>query len=750
MEPDAGQDACGMGMRMCAGASAAPGPIAKSATEGMNRNSSTFSDSKSGMKECFFLNRELSWLEFNKRVLSLAADSDRPLLERVKFLSITASNLDEFFMVRVGGLQMLSESGNNRPDPSGMTPSAQLAEIGRRVRHMIAAQYDLWNRSLMPAMAKHGIRQLKARDLSETQLRHVSRLFENEIMPVLSPIGISDPENTGPLANLALHLAVTLRRGRERRPIRAVVRMPKPIPRFISMPSDSGFSYMLLEDFVSMFIQRLFPGYSVVECGPFRVTRNADLAVREDAAGDLLSEMRAILDARKRSDTVRLEVQRGLSAATAEFLAGFLKVGRPDVYRIPGPLDLSAIAMLTKTGGDSSLRDKPWPPQPPPEFPMGHSMFSALSKRPVILCHPYESYEPIVRLIREAAEDKDVLALKIILYRTSRQSPIVASLIRAAELGKAVTAIVEIKARFDEERNMEWARELEDAGVQVIYGVKGLKTHAKMCLVVRREPEGIRRYVHFGTGNYNEITATQYSDISYLAADPDLAADASALFNAITGYAEACSFQKIEASPMRLRERILELVSMEKKRAAEGQKTRIIAKVNSLSDPQLIEALIDASRAGVKIDLNVRGICCLRPGVKGVSENIRVTSIVGRFLEHSRILYFHNGGDPKVFISSADWMPRNLDRRIETLVPVEDPDCRRKLVEMLDLYVADNVDAWLLQPHGSYVRLRPAAGRKQVRAQEMLYQQAVERCLLSTQQRPASFQPHRSPESQLR
>jgi len=494
-----------------------------------------------------------------------------------------------------------------------------------------------------------------------------------------------------------------------------------------------------------MFIERFFPGWTVTENAVFRITRNADLSVREDMAGDLLAEMKEVLDARKESSCVRLEIEKGASKTLLKFLTKALNVTEAarDCFFIPGPLDLSGFRKLASLEEFPGLRYEPWPPVHSPDIDRRNSIFNELSNRSIFLYHPFDSFEPAIRLVQEAAADPDVLAIKQILYRTSPDSPIIEALRQAAENGKYVTAIVELKARFDEARNIEWARELEHAGVQVIYGVKGLKTHAKLCIVVRREAQGVTRYLHFGTGNYNEITARLYTDASFFSVDPDLANDASSLINAITGYSQPQGLVKLEAAPTGLRRRFLELIASETERKRQGQKALIMAKMNSLVDTRIIQALYEASQAGVKILLNVRGICCLRPGIKGLSENITVVSIVDRFLEHSRIYYFHQGGEPKVFISSADWMPRNLDRRVELLVPIDDLTCQKRVINILDVCFKDNVKARRLLPDGHYERIAPPPGKKAIRSQEVLYQQALEEARQVQATSRTVFQPFR-------
>ncbi len=676
-----------------------------------------------------YLNRELSWLEFNQRVLEEACDESVPLLERVKFLSITATNLDEFFMVRVGGLQQLRDAGQDAGATAAMSPAKMLREIGKRARALIAEQQTCWINSLRPALAGHGIRCLDMTDVSSPQYQYARIMFEHEIMPVLSPVAIDSTHAHTICPGLGLNLCVRLRPAADaasKRPRFAVIRLPRNLGRTIMLPEAESHDVVLIEDVVKTFIGNLFPGETVAECVTFRVTRNADMSVREDMAGDLLERMREVLVARRESACVRLELAEGTAKMTVAFLQSWLGADAERTYLMRGPLNMGDLFSLSQLSGYETLKYPPWPRPASPDVPDGESMFRILARRDIILFHPPERFDPVLRLLNEAAADPDVLAIKQILYRTSRDSPVIAALIRAAENGKQVCAIVELKARFDEERNIESSRTLEQAGVQVVYGIKKLKTHAKACLIIRREPDGIRRYTHFGTGNYNEVTARLYSDISLMTSNDDYGADASSFFNTITGYSQPVLFRKLSAAPHQLRDRLLELISGETQRCRQGNKGRIVAKLNSLADQPIIDALYEASQAGVAIRLVVRGLCCLRPGVPDLSERIVVTSIVDRLLEHSRIMYFHHGGKPLMFISSADWMPRNLDRRIETLIPVEDPDCMRRLREVLDIYCADNEKARQLMPDGTYQRVpTPKSAAARVRAQEALYHKAL-------------------------
>ena len=673
-----------------------------------------------------YINRELSWLEFNQRVLDEALDRRIPPLERLKFLAITASNLDEFFMVRVGGLQMLGDRNPGKRDPAGMTAREQLVAVSRRVHAMMDDQYRCFLEDLEPVLAAEGIRRMSATDLNEPQQVAVAALFEREMFAVMTPMVVTSGKHFPLLVSQNLVACVELAPWQtSAEPRFALIPLGNTIDRIIALPCADEYHYILLEDALRMHVHRFFPGLEVRDCTYFRVTRNADMRVQEDSASDLLAGMQQVLIARKQSACVRLEIAAGAGATIREFLQGALRVHDGDVYVAPGPLNLSAFMRLSGLPGYDHLRYQPWPPQPSPLVDAQTSIFDTLAHHDVVLFQPYESYEPVVRLVEEAADDPNVLAIKQILYRTSRNSPIVAALKRAAENGKHVTAIVELKARFDEARNIDWAKRLEAASVQVIYGVKGLKTHAKICLVLRREPTGIRRYVHYGTGNYNEITSRLYSDVSFMTCDEVLTRDGLNFFNAITGYSQPQSYRKIESAPLGLRERILDLIEGETQLARQRQPARIMAQFNSLVDAKVINAMYRALCAGVKIQLNVRGVCCLRPGVPGISENIRVVSILDRYLEHSRIVYFLAGGKELVFISSADWMPRNLLRRVELLVPVEDQDAKQRLKEALESYAWDNVKGRCLRADGRYDRVRAKPGQRPHRHQQFLYDLAV-------------------------
>lgn len=695
-----------------------------------------------------FLNRELSWLEFNQRVLDEAANPDVPLLERLKFLAITASNLSEFFMVRVGGLSLLTQHRITKRDPSGMTPRQQLDAIAERAGRMVNEQYDLYCKVLEPALAQAGIQRICPHLMNPEQKTAAEKIFQTEIAPVITPMAVESGKPFPLLANLMLCMAVQLEPDtddKDQQDRFAIIPLGGSLRRFHNLPGTGGSSFALLEDISGMFVERLFPGLTVKEYATFMVTRNADLSVRDEFAQDLLSEMEDILRARAKSDAVRLEITNGVSRGMLSFLRKELGLTAKQIYVLNGPPALNDFMQMTSIQGYDDLRYETWIPQPSPIIDPQQTIFENIEKHPVLLHHPYESFDPVIRLIQEAADDPHVMAIKQILYRTSSKSPIVDALIRAAGKGKYVTVIVELKARFDEARNIDWARRMEETGVQVIYGVRGFKTHAKVCIIVRKDPlRGVERYVHIGTGNYNEATARLYTDVGCLSKDPELGADASAFFNAITGYSQPGQYRRLYAAPISLRARLLELINGEAARARQGQKTYVKAKVNSLVDPAIIEALYSASCAGVKIQLMVRGICCLVPGVKGLSENITVVSVIDRFLEHSRIFCFCSGGDNIIMISSADWMPRNLDRRCELMLDVSNETMKKRLLEILECGINDNVKGKLLQSDGTYLATTiKKRSQKRLRSQEELYTSA---CLVVEEQRQTGrtvFRPHR-------
>jgi polyphosphate kinase len=666
-----------------------------------------------------YLNRFLTWLAFNERVLEEARDTSNPVLERARFLGIFASNMDEFFMIRVSGLRDIVRAGVDHHDPAGTAAPDLLSRIIERSRELCDRAASVYANEIVPALRDCGIRFLPPAELMGRERSAVGRLFEREIFPVLTPSAV-DPALPPPhVTNLVLYLAVLLEvRGQTRL---AIVQLPRLAPRWIHVGGQQP-RYVLLEDAVREHLGALFEGNTVKEAVAFRVTRDADFATDDQEAEDLVDAVRQVLSSRTHGDPIRLEVEAGASDAIVEPLARALNLEPHECYRLPAPLDLRFLVDFSRLPSLPAPRVEPWPPQPQPGIPAGEDLWGALAARDLLLFHPYESFEPVLRLLRLAADDPDVLAIKQTLYRTSSSSEIVRSLERAAQSGKQVTVLIELSARFDEERNVNWARRLEDAGAQVLYGLAGLKTHAKALLIVRRGPEGIERYAHIGTGNYNERTALDYSDLSLLTTDEDLCADLTAFFNVVTGYSDPLPWRRIAMAPLGLRQRLLGLIRREIDRTAAEGPGQIRAKMNALVDVPLIDALYEASKAGVKVDLNVRGSCLLRPGVPGLSENIHVVTVVDRFLEHSRIFEFRNGGDTEVYIGSADWMPRNLDRRVELVVPVLDQGHRERLGRILDTLLADNVKARELRSDGTLVKRD--GRRRQVRAQEIFWRWA--------------------------
>ena len=666
-----------------------------------------------------FINRELSWLAFNDRVLAEARDRSLPLYERLKFLGIVSTNLDEFFMVRVAGLKQQLQGGVSELPADGMRPDEQLAAISERVHAMVAEQYRVWNHDLVPLLEAQGVRLVSVATLANEARTAARGFFRTAVFPALTPLGV-DPGHPFPhLRNKSLNIAVLLSRGSRRRkrapdvsPLLAVVQVPRVLPRVVPVGDGEGRAFALLEDLIAVHVGELFPGYTVVEAGAFRVTRNWDLTIDEEESEDLLSTVEEELRHRDRGAAVRLQIDDAVSNELELAVTQALKLPNPDdVYRTRGPLQLADLMSIADRDPRPELEIEPLVPAFPATLRDADSVVSVVAERDILLHHPYESFEPVVRFLSEAAEDPDVLAIKQTLYRTSGDSPFVRVLSRAAELGKQVTVLVEIKARFDEENNIAWARRLEDNGVHVVYGLIGLKTHCKVALVVRREPDRIRRYVHLGTGNYNPQTARQYTDLSLFTAREEITEDVIALFNMLTGFADPPQWKRIAVAPLGLRQRVVELIEREAERARSGKPARILGKMNSLVDPTVIRALYEASQAGVEIDLLVRGICCLRPGVPEVSERIRVTSVVNRFLEHSRIFAFGHGAQTEVFLSSADWMPRNFLRRVEVMYPVEDPALRARLLdEVLGLGLRDTVKARQLREDGEYVPVAAAEG----------------------------------------
>jgi polyphosphate kinase len=690
-----------------------------------------------------YINRELSWLEFNQRVLDEAYNQEVPLLERIKFLAIAASNLDEFFMVRVAGLKhALLQAVSPNLNPDGMPPAEQLSRISKRAHDMVEAQYSVFREQLLPALGDHQIRILRPLDLSPEQRRYLADRFAYHIYPVLTPLAIDPGHPLPPLKNKSLNLAIVLERSSAWREtsIFAVVQVPSMLGRLVEVKPAEGRAVMLLEDVIAMHTSLLFPGSRAVGCWPFRITRNSDLTIDEEGSEDLLHTIQKEVRRRDRGNAVRVELAQGASAEITKFLASSLKLEHDDFYLIDGPLNLPDLMKLAPTDTPKELRDEPFLPSYIPAFEQEDTIFEAISTGDIFLHHPYESFDYVVDFITQAAEDPAVLAIKQTLYRTSGDSPVVRALARAAELGKQVTALVELKARFDEENNIAWAHTLAEAGVHVVYGVIGLKTHCKLALVVRREGGALKRYVHLSTGNYNPSTAKLYTDISLFTCRDAFGEDATALFNLLTGYSRPPHWHRFTVAPLGLQEKIISLIDNEAEQAKKTGKGRIIAKMNSLVDAETIRALYAASQAGVQIDLLIRGICCLRPGVPEISENIRVTSVVDRFLEHSRMFYFEAGGREELYLSSADWMPRNFQRRVEILFPVEDPNIKIILRrDILGTMLADNVKAKRLTPEGIYIRVPRNEGDEMIRSQE--------RFLLSAKQKA---EPDISPELRIR
>ena len=685
----------------------------------------------------YYENRELSWLKFDARVLNEAKDKSIPLLERLKFVSITSSNLDEFFMVRVASLKDMVHADYRKRDIAGMTASEQLDRINTATRKLVESQYNTYNRSLVPLMAANGIHIIeKYEELTAEQAAYVDRYFEEDVYPVLTPMAVDASRPFPLIRNKTLNLAALLSSKKDEKHKDAVefatVQVPGVLPRLVPIPADTsenfgeveGRTFILLEQIIEKNIDKLFLNYHVLCAHPYRVMRNADLPIDEDEAADLLKEIQKQLKKRQWGEVIRLEVEASVDKKLLRFLKDELKVAEEDIFQISGPIDLTFLMKMYGLSGCDSLRYEPYKPQRVPEIEPGEDIFEAIRVGDILLHHPYETFDPVVDFIRQAASDPDVLAIKQTLYRVSGNSPIIASLAQAAENGKQVSVLVELKARFDEENNIVWAKKLEQAGCHVIYGLVGLKTHSKIALVVRREEDGIRRYVHLGTGNYNDSTAKLYTDCGIFTCNEAIGEDATAVFNMLSGYSEPLSWNELVLAPIWLRTRFMRLIARETKHAREGKPAKIVAKMNSLCDEGIIAALYEASAAGVEIELIVRGICCLKVGIPGISENIHVRSIVGNFLEHSRIFFFLNDGEEELYMGSADWMPRNLDRRVEILFPVLDDTLKEKVKHILDVELADNTKAHVLKPDGEYEKI-DRRGKVLVNSQKQFCEEAV-------------------------
>lgn len=698
-----------------------------------------------------YVNRELSWLDFNYRVLGEAKDKSTPLFDRLKFLSITASNLDEFFMVRVASLKDMIHANYTKPDIAGMTASEQLAAIGIKTHELVEEQYRIYNRSLLPALRQNGLKVITSHEnLTKQEAAFVDRYFEEMVYPVLTPMAVDSSRPFPLIRNKSLNIAALVKKKKGDSEIDfAMVRVPSGLPRVVVIPTETAekddeeekresagkeqtgknapgqASIIFLEEVIERNIEKLFLNYDIICSHPFRVMRNADLSIDEDEAEDLLKEIERQLKKRQWGEAIRLDIEEKADKRLLKILKKELKVTNDEIYEISGPLDLTVLMKVYGLPGFDRFKAPGYTPQPVPALMNDDDIFTNIRKGDILLTHPFETFEPVVNFIKKAARDPEVLAIKQTLYRVSGNSPIIAALAEAADNGKQVSVLVELKARFDEENNINWAKMLEKAGCHVIYGLLGLKTHSKITLVVRKEEDGIRRYVHLGTGNYNDSTAKLYTDCGLFTCSRQIGEDATAVFNMLSGYSEPLGWNKLSLAPLWLRGKFLRLIQREIKSAREGRHARIAAKMNSLCDKEIIANLYEASCAGVKIQLIVRGICCLKAGVPGLSENIEVHSIVGNFLEHSRIFLFENGGNQEVYMGSADWMPRNLDRRVEILFPVEDERLKERLIHILDVQLADNVKAYLLQADGTYVR-KSLRGRQKVNAQEQFCEEAIQ------------------------
>lgn len=656
-----------------------------------------------------FTNRELSWLAFNKRVLSEAKDNHLPLMERLKFLSITASNLDEFFMVRVASLKDQVNAGYTKKDIAGMTSKEQIDAILKETHKFTTAQYNTYNRSFLPSLKKNGLKIVtEFEKLTEEQADYVDNYFQKEVFPVLTPMAVDSSRPFPLIRNRSLNIGALLMDKKKKGTIDfATVQVPSVLPRVVTIPidGDNCTTVILLEQIIEKNIQKLFLNYRVLCQAPFRVMRNADLSIDEDEAADLLIEIEKQLKKRQWGEAIRLEVEDNIDKRLLKTLRKEFNLSEDAIFKINGPLDLTFLMKVYDIEGFDHLKEPKYIPQQPKMLDASRDLFEQIREHDILLHHPYETFDPVVNFVKKAASDPNVLAIKQTLYRVSSHSPIIASLAQAAENGKQVSVLVELKARFDEENNIVWAKKLEKAGCHVIYGLVGLKTHSKITLVVRKEEDEIRRYVHLGTGNYNDSTAKLYTDMGMFTSKTRYGEDATAVFNMLSGYSEPLVWNKLSLAPLWLRGKFLSLIEREKEHAKNGRPARIIAKMNSLCDPGIIEALYDASEAGVEIDLIVRGICCLRAGIKGLSEHIRVRSIVGTFLEHSRIFYFENNGNAEYYMGSADWMPRNLDKRVEILFPIEDPILQEEIYHILHIQLSDTKKAHLLMPDGHYVKV---------------------------------------------
>ncbi len=675
-----------------------------------------------------YTNRELSWLDFNYRILGEAKDKGNPLFEKIKFLSITASNLDEFCMIRVASLKDMAHVKCEKKDIAGFTPKEQLGLISKKMQDFVKEQYNELSKHLMPELKGVGLHiKLDYSELNEEQIAYADSYFKDEIYPVLTPMAVDSSRPFPLIRNKTLNIGALIQK-KDKEVTFATVQVPSVMDRVVKLPSESEdvTTVILLEKIIEANIDKLFLNYKVLSVSPYRIMRNADLSIEEDEAADLLKEIQKQLKKRQWGEVIRLEVEEGIDKELLKYLRKELKVKDEDIFSLSGPIDLTFLMKIYGMEGFDKYKDKKYVPQPVPKLCTDEDIFTQIKHGDVLLHHPYQTFENVIKFVEEAAEDKNVLAIKQTLYRVSGHSPIIAALAKAAENGKQVTVLVELKARFDEENNIIWARKLEKAGCHVIYGLVGLKTHSKITLVVRKEEDGIKRYVHLGTGNYNDATAKLYTDMGLLTCNRQIGEDATAVFNMISGYSEPPSWNRLAIAPLWLRDKFMHLIKRETKNAKEGKKAFIVAKMNSLCDAKIINALYEASQAGVQIDLIIRGICCLRVGVEGVSENIRVRSIVGRFLEHSRIFYFHNDGDEEVYMGSADWMPRNLDKRVEILFPVLDEELKSEVIHILEIQLNDTMKAHVLTRDNIYKKV-DKRGKTRLLSQDYFCEEAVKR-----------------------
>ena len=680
-----------------------------------------------------YVNRELSWLDFNWRVLGEAKDKTTPLFDRLKFLSITASNLDEFFMVRVASLKDMIHANYTKRDIAGLTAAEQLAAIEAKTHQLVEEQYRVYSRSLLPALRQNGLNIITSHEnLTKYEGSYVDSYFEEMVYPVLTPMAVDSSRPFPLIRNKSLNIAALVKKKKGDSELDfAMVRVPSGLPRVVVIPPEegkekAGTSVIFLEEIIERNIEKLFLNYDIICSHPFRVMRNADLSIDEDEAEDLLKEIERQLKKRQWGEAIRLDIEEKADKRLLKILKKELKVTNDEIYEIGGPLDLTVLMKVYGLPGFDRHKAPGYTPQPVPALMNEDDIFTNIRKGDILLTHPFETFEPVVNFIKKAARDPEVLAIKQTLYRVSGNSPIIAALAEAADNGKQVSVLVELKARFDEENNINWAKMLEKAGCHVIYGLLGLKTHSKITLVVRKEEDGIRRYVHLGTGNYNDSTAKLYTDCGLFTCSRQIGEDATAVFNMLSGYSEPKAWNKLSVAPLWLRNRFLRMIRRETAHAKEGRRGHIMAKMNSLCDKEIIKALYEASCAGVEIELVIRGICCLRAGVPGLSEHIHVRSIVGNFLEHSRIFYFLNDGSPEVYMGSADWMPRNLDRRVEILFPVEDEALKEQVIHILKVELEDNVKAHILQPDGTYEK-EDKRGKVLINSQEQFCLEAVQR-----------------------